>query len=58
MTRFLCTFFDKNLKEFQFTIKEKTYTEKFLGVSSPDIRPGMVTNTAAILYNGIFYIFL
>jgi hypothetical protein len=51
MTRFLCSFFDKNLKEFQYSIKEKTYTEKFLGVSSPDIAAGMITTTAATLYN-------
>lgn len=53
MTRFLCSFFDKTLKEFQYTLKEKTYLEKFFGVSSPDVTQGVTTSIAATLYSGI-----
>ncbi|KAJ3057841.1 Meckelin, partial [Quaeritorhiza haematococci] len=41
INRFLCSFFEKHMKEFQYVIKEKTYLERFFG-ATPEVNQGSV----------------
>ncbi|KAJ3236213.1 Meckelin [Chytriomyces hyalinus] len=41
VTKFLSNFIDKNFKEFQYTTRDKTFTEKILG-ATPDVHHGSV----------------
>ncbi|KAJ3194492.1 Meckelin [Irineochytrium annulatum] len=49
INKFFCAFFDKNLKDFQYSTRPKTYFEKFIG-ATPDSHI-----TSAFLYDGLGY---
>ena len=51
LNRFLMAFFDKNLKEFQYTVRTKTYSEIIGGVATLDFLQGSTTNIASTMYN-------
>ncbi|KAJ3285757.1 Meckelin [Borealophlyctis nickersoniae] len=57
INRFLLSFFDKNLKEYQYAIRQKSYFEKFLG-TTPDVSQTSIlfhdeTAYASVLLYGI-----
>ncbi|KAI9328026.1 transmembrane protein 67-domain-containing protein [Zopfochytrium polystomum] len=41
INKFLCTFFDRNIKEYPYAIRDKSYFEKFLG-AVPEVTQGSV----------------
>ncbi|KAJ3410889.1 Meckelin [Chytridiales sp. JEL 0842] len=52
INRFFCTFFDKNLKDFQYMIRDKTYFERYLG-ATPDTLQGSVFLSDTFAYTWV-----